>query len=414
MASLTAARDRRIGRALLPLGLVFLAVGISIALIGPFLSLFLSTAVHAGPVRVTVFLVVAPLSGVLASTLIGRLSDRRPIRRGLLIGAALAGVAGTALSAVIRDYWVLLGLTVTAIALAGTMFPQAFAYARQVLQRDDPGRAAMAISSLRTVFSIAWVAGPPLAAFLLANGGFGYLYGASAVMYAIAALVAIFWLDKVPATAPLVAPADGVEAPVVVAAPETSRWTLWFTAAAFTLLQAPLTLSVQAMPLFISRDLGGSVGDTGLILGLCAALEIPLMLSLGALSTRVPVRRLLLAGAACGIAYYALAAVASGVWVLVVAQVIDALFIAAVSGLGISYMQDMLPLHPGRATTLFTNSFPLGAMLAGPLFGLSAHFGFRLAYVLSAALCTVGLLVLVVVRNDHAVRFRSVSPSSAR
>ena len=397
MASLTAARDRRIGRTLLPLGLVFLAVGISTALLGPFLSLFLSTEVHAGPVRVTVFLVVAPLSGVLASTLIGRLSDRRPIRRALLIGAALIGLAGCALIAVVRDYWILLGLAVTAIALAGTMFPQAFAYARQVTQRDDPGRATMAISSLRTVFSIAWVVGPPLAAFLLARGGFGALYGAAAIMYAIAALVAIFWLDKVPATAPV---AEVSETPVL----DTSRWTLWFTAAAFTLLQAPLTLSVQALPLFISRDLGGGIGDAGLILGLCAALEIPLMLGLGALSTRVPVRPLLLAGAACGIAYYALAAAASSVWLLVGAQLINALFIAAVSGLGISYMQDMLPRHPGRATTLFTNSFPLGAMLAGPLFGLSAHFGFRLAYVLSAALCLVGLLVLVVVRNDHAGR----------
>jgi SET family sugar efflux transporter-like MFS transporter len=401
MASLTAARDRRIGRALLPLGLVFLAVGISTAIIGPFLSLFLSDAVHAGPVRVTVFLVVAPLSGVLASTLLGRLSDRRPIRRALLIGASLAGLIGCVLIAVIRDYWILLGLAVTTIALAGTMFPQAFAYARQVLQRHDPGRAAMAISSLRTVFSIAWVAGPPLAAFLLDRGGFAYLYGAAAIMYAIAALVAIFFLEKVPAAA-VVVPADDDEVPVEE--PETSRWTLWFTAGAFTLLQAPLTLSVQAMPLFISRDLGGGVGDAGLILGLCAALEIPLMLGLGALSTRVPVRRLLLAGAACGIAYYALAAVATNVWVLVAAQLINALFIAAVSGLGISYMQDMLPRHPGRASTLFSNSFPLGAMLAGPLFGLSAHFGFRLAYVLSAALCAVGVMVLVVVRNDHAVR----------
>jgi SET family sugar efflux transporter-like MFS transporter len=76
---------------------------------------------------------------------------------------------------VVRDYWVLLGLAVTAFALAGSLFPQTFAYARQVLQQHDPGRAAMGISSLRTVFSIAWVAGPPLAAALLSAGGFRYM-----------------------------------------------------------------------------------------------------------------------------------------------------------------------------------------------------------------------------------------------
>src|SRR6185295_5190956 len=125
-------------------------------------------------------------------------------------------------------------------------------------------------------------------------------------------------------------------------------------------------LSVQALPLFIGAELQGEVGDAGLLLGLCAALEIPLMLGLGLLAVRLPVRRLLFAGAACGIAYYSVAAMATELWVLVAGQALNAMFIAAITGLGISYMQNMLPGHPGRATTLFTNGFPLGAMLAGP------------------------------------------------
>jgi SET family sugar efflux transporter-like MFS transporter len=99
----------------------------------PFLSLFLSTDVHAGPVQVTVFLIVAPLASVIVSTLLARLSDRREIRRMLLIAASIAGVISTALTTFVRDYRVLLALTVTATALATTLFPQSFAYARQVL-----------------------------------------------------------------------------------------------------------------------------------------------------------------------------------------------------------------------------------------------------------------------------------------
>ena len=123
MALHTPRRTPQLTRALLPLGLVFLTVGISTALVGPFLSLFLSTDVDANPVQITVFLVVAPLSGVLGSTVIGRLSDRRPIRRALLIGGATAGMVGCAFTAVVRDYWVLLALTVTAIAVANSLFP---------------------------------------------------------------------------------------------------------------------------------------------------------------------------------------------------------------------------------------------------------------------------------------------------
>ncbi|MFI5495355.1 sugar efflux transporter [Actinoplanes sp. NPDC051859] len=393
----TARRTPPLTRALLPLGLVFLAVGVSTALVGPFLSLFLSTEVDAGPIEVTIFLVVAPLSGVLGSTLIGRLSDRWPIRRALLIGGALAGTIGCAFTAVVRDYWVLLGLTVTALAVANSLFPQSFAYARQVLERDAPERAAMGISALRTVFSLAWVAGPPLAAFLLDAGGFALVYGGAAIMYAIAAAIGLGWLDKAGPAAP---------APVDSAAdePGTTRWTLLLTALAFTLLQTPLTLGIQALPLLIGTELGGDAAAAGLVLGLCAALEIPLMLGLGVLSTRLPLRALLFAGGACGVAYYGAAAVATSVWVLFAAQILNALFIAAVSGLGISYMQNMLPEQPGRATTLFTNSFPLGAMLAGPLFGLSQQFGYRLAYVLCTGLCLAGLVVLTLARPGTRYR----------
>ncbi len=393
MAPETLTRERRTRRALIPLGLAFLAVGLSTAVVLPFLSLFLSTEVRAGPIKVAVFLVAAPLAGVVVGTLLGRLSDRRPIRRSLLITAALAGAVGMALTAFVREYWILLGLTVTATALAGTMFPQTFAYARQVLQRDDPGRAAMGISAMRTVFSVAWVAGPALAAILLDAGGFRYVYGAAAVMYLIAALVAVVWLDEVGPAAP--AKAD------VPDAPTGGRIRLLLTGTAFTLFMCPLTLAVQALPLFIDRDLGGHASDAGLILGLCAALEIPLILALGALSTRVPLRRLLYGGAVCGVLYYGLATTASNVGVLFAGQPLNAAFIAAVSGLGIAYVQDLLPGQPGRASTLHSNAFPIGAGLAGPFFGLGQHFGYRLPYAIATAFCLAGLAILLILRNDR-------------
>ncbi len=395
----TPPRERRIGRALLPLGLVFLSAGVSLAVVGPFLSLFLSSEVHAGPARTTVFLVAAPLAGVIVSTLLGRLSDRRPLRRRLLIIAAASGVAGTGLTAVVRNYWVLLALAVTATALAGSMFPQTLAYARQVLQRDSPGRAAFYTSTLRTVFSIAWVAGPPLAAVLYTLGGFHYVYGMAALTYLAATLVALFWLPEVDAPEP--------RAPATPEPPGTGHAGILPVVVALTLLMCPLTLAVQALPLFIGADLHGDVADAGLVLGLCAALEIPLMIGLGALSTRIPIRRLMLAGATCGVLYYALAAVTPSVGWLFAGQVLNALFIAATNGLGITFVQDMLPEQPGRASTLYSNTFPIGAVLAGPLFGLSQHFGYRLAYVITTGLCLAGLLVLLLHRRPAPLSAQS-------
>jgi SET family sugar efflux transporter-like MFS transporter len=376
------------GRVLVPLGVMFLFVGLSTAVVGPFVSLFLSTAVKADPLHVAAFLGAGPVSMVVSSTFIGRLSDRRPVRRQILAAAAAAGGVSATATAFVRDYWVLLALTVTVTAISGALFPQAFAYAREALDQRGSTRAAMTISTLRMLFSIAWVAGPPVAAFLVDYGGFRVLYLTAAAMYAAAVLVAVFVLSDVP---------PAVQPPKAAGEHASSR--VLQVVAALTLLQAAGSLGVQAMALFLSHDLRGSVRDAGLVLGLCAALEIPLMLGFGALSTRWPLRRLVVVGAGLGVLYYVLVAASAHTWQVAAAQLVNASFIAAVQGLGISYVQEMLPGEPGRAATLAGNAYPVAAILAGPLFGLAQHFGYRYAYVAAATLCATGVVLLLTSRR---------------
>ncbi|GAA2602662.1 sugar efflux transporter [Dactylosporangium fulvum] len=379
------------GRALVPLGFMFFFVGLSTAVVGPFVSLFLSTAVRADPVRVAVFLVAGPLSMVVSSTLIGWLSDRRSIRRTLLLTAASAGCAGSILTAFVRDYWVLLALTVTVTAVSGALFPQAFAYAREVLQRRGSTRAAMSISTLRMVFSIAWVAGPPVAALLVELGGFRLLYLTAALTYAVAAVVVLCWLDEVGP-----APAPDAAAPPVEPPMEASRLSVLRVVAALALLQGAGVLGIQAMPLFLGHVLHTDVSYAGLVLGLCAALEIPLMLAFGALSTKWPLRPLIVIGAGLGALYYGLVTATTASWQVAALQLLNAGLIAAVGGLSISYVQELLPAQPGRAATLAGNALPLSAIFAGPLLGVAAHFGYRTAYAFGAALCVAGLALLLV------------------
>ncbi len=286
----------------------------------------------------------------------------------------------------------------TATATAACLIPQVFAYARTAMRGSD--RAPMAISSLRTLFSVAWVGGPPLAAVVLSAGGFTAVYACAAGMYAVAALIA---LRRLPELEPAHVDADPA-APA--AAAETSRRLVALTLAAFVLLQCATSLSVQLVSVYVTHDLGGDVRDSGLILGLCAGLEIPLMLGLGLLSSRVPVRRLILAGPVFAVAYFSLAAVTSHTWQLAVAQILNASSIAAIQGLGIAYFQDLLPGHPGRASTLYSNGFPAGAMLAGPIIGAAGHLGYRFAYASAAVLSAGGLVLLLINRGPTTDRPR--------
>lgn len=388
-------------RALGPLAVVFLAIGLSTALSFPFMSLFLTSAVHAGPIELTVFLLAQPLAGVVVSTILGRLSDGQVARRRILLLCAVSGSAGAALFSVLRSYWPLLLLACTVTAVGAAVLPQGYAYARATLAGQPT--APMITSTLRTFFSLSWVAGPPLAALLLTAGGFTTLYACSAALFAVIAIVVARWFVEPPvARSP-----DQDGSHDIGSSAAGARRSLWITIVALTLLASAMSLNVQALPLLVRNSLHANVGSAGVILGICAALEIPAMLGFGVLSTRVPLQLLVRIGPLFGIAYFVIASVSGQVWELGAAQLLNACFIALIQGLGISYVQELLPLQPGRASTLYSNTFPCGIILSSPLLGIGAQFGYRYSYISAIGLAVGGLVLLSVGRPS---RHRTAEP----
>lgn len=385
----TALSLRGRSRALAPLGVVFLTVGLSTALAYPFLTLFLTNAVKASPVEISVFLLAAPLSGVTVSSLLARVSDRGLARRRVMLIAGTAGCAGTGLTSVLRSYPLLLLVVCTLTATATAALAQGFAFAREVLTGDPA--AAMATSALRTCFSLSWIAGPPLASVLLEVGGYRTLFAVASALWAVMFVVVLTWLsDPVP-----LAGRDGEPVEVHHALPDAPRRALWLTLGALVLLQGAIALNVQAVPLLVHNNLHAGVQASGIVLGVCAALEVPAMLGFGALSTRMRLGTLVRIGPLFGIAYYAAAASSGQVWQLDTAQLINACYIAINQGLAISYVQELLPSQPGRASTLYGNTFALGAIVAGPLLGVGARFGYRVTFLGAVGLTVCGLALLL-------------------
>jgi SET family sugar efflux transporter-like MFS transporter len=378
-------------RSLAPLGVIITMVGLVASFVSPFLPLFLSQNLHASPGLVSLFLFLMPLAAVAVATVVGRLSDRPAMRRRLLVVAAGAGSVGFVLFALLRTYWALLAVALTLIAVAASLLPQAFAFGRVLLDRAHPSRAATGISSLRSLLSLSWVAGPPLAAYLIGAIDFRGLFLVAAAMY-LAVLCVLIGFRNTAGARSEASPSGGPAAAASSAGPTTGQ--LLRIGAAFVLMQCAGSLGVMSMPLFVSVDLRGDVRDAGLILGLCAAVEIPLMLVFGALAARRSLSRLVLLGAGIGVAYFAAMALTAGVWQVAAAQLLNACFIAAVTGLGISYFQDLMPTRPGRATTMFVNTQRLSAMLAGLIFGVVQIAGYRFSYLIGAGLCAGGLALL--------------------
>lgn len=372
------------------------------------MALFLHDVIRASPAQTSLFLFLSALSAVLVGNAIGRVSDRPGARHRILVGGAFAGIAAFVTYAVVRDYFVLLVVALTLVAASGSLMPQVFAFGREILDQDHPTRAMMGMNWLRMMLSLAWAAGAPLAAVLLGLIDYTGLFIATAAAHLVILGLVTTLRRPGATTAPSAAPtatgttATGTTATAGTATPggaDASKGMLFGSAAAFVVLQCVTSLTVTTMPLFVSVDLHSSVGGAGLVLGLCAALEIPLMMVFGSLANRWPLRRLLLLGCGFGIAYTLVVSLSEAVWQVAVAQVLHACYVCAVGGLGISYFQQLLPSALGRATTLFTNAGRVSGMLAGLIFGVVEAHGYRLAYVASLGLSLAGTAILAATRG---------------
>lgn len=393
----------------MPLGFATSLVGLTGAFVIPFLPLFLSQALHASAGQISLLLFLSPLATVVVATVIGRVSDRPGARRRILVLAAAAGIVGFASYALLRNYWAVLVVAVTLVAAAGALMPQIFAYGREMLDRHHPERAAMGINSLRMMLSLSWAAGAPLGALVIGLIDFNGLFLATALAHVLILGVVILLKGRGGEPtgpdreqAPVDSPIASGRAESVAQRPPTS--TLVGANLAFVVLQCVTSLTVTTMPLFVSVTLHSDVTKAGLVLGLCAALEIPLMLFFGALASRWPLHQLLLLGGGFGMAYCLAVSLADSVWQVAAAQVLHACFVCAIGGLGISYFQELMPSALGQATTMFSNAGRISGMLSGLVFGLATVHGYRLAYVVSFGLCVVGTAILALTGRPRPAR----------
>lgn len=373
------------------LAVIATSVGLATALTNPFLPLFIAQQLKAGPSGLALFVFLSAGAALLMCAFLGCLSDRRPIRRALLVSAAACGCGGYGLFAMVHSYLPLLVVSMSLAAVASSVIPQVFACARVALDRGGSRRSPLGVAALRMLFSVSWVAGPPLGALLIRLTGYTGLFAAVAGAYGVAlAAAAAGSLDSV------VEPG----LPRDVRRRTSARLPLILAGAAFTALQTANALGVLALPLLLTRNLGVGAGSIGLIFGLAAALEIPLMLAFGALAMRVAQRWLVLMGAVAGVLYYAMITASSDVWQIMAAQFLAAVFVAATMAVGISFFQELAPDRAGFATSLYSNTSKVSSMLAGPIVGLAQQFGYRSAFFAGAVLCGTGAVLLAATSSD--------------
>ena len=365
--------------------IVAFLTGIAGALQTPTLSIFLTDEVHARPAMVGFFFTGSAVIGILVSQFLAGRSDKRGDRKSLIVFCCLLGVLTCTLFAWNRNYFVLLFVGVFLSSFGSTANPQMFALARE--HADKTGREAVMFSSfLRAQVSLAWVIGPPLAYALAMGFSFTVMYLSAAVAFIVCGVMVWLFLPSMQKELPL---ATGT-----VEAPRRNRRDTLLLFVICTLMWGSNSLYIINMPLFIINELHLPEKLAGVMMGTAAELEIPTMLIAGYFAKRLGKRFLMRVAAVGGVCFYAGMLMAHSPVILLGLQLLNAIFIGILGGIGMLYFQDLMPDQAGSATTLYTNTSRVGWIIAGSVAGIVAEiwnyhavFWFAMVMIIATLFC---------------------------
>lgn len=370
------------------MGVTFIT-GLAIAFLVPVLSLFLSEELKVRPFLVGLFFTVNAVMGIVVGQLLAAYSDRMDRRKKLILICGFAGVIGSALYAFDRHYWVLASLGVLLMSLCSAMTPQLYALAREYTDREK--KEAVTFSTvMRAQFSLAWVVGPPLAFFIAAHFDFTRLFLGVSFLYIVCVFIIFKFL-------PDIAKQQQQNQVEKISLWQHKPLLLLFMSS--FLLWTCNSMYLITMPLYISKVLLWPQGWAGWLMGLAAGLEIPIMIIAGRYSRKIGNHKLLLISSVAAVAFYLVLMLFQIPQALFVAQILNALFIGILAGIGMTCFQDLLPGYAGQASTLFSNSIRCGGIVAGTLAGvITEWFDFHGVFICASLLSLLSLGFIAKIR----------------
>ncbi|RCK61313.1 MFS transporter [Microbacterium sorbitolivorans] len=358
--------------------------GIQASFLSPALALILVDLFDATTAEVGWVLAAYNASGFVFSLLIPALADRRRDYLGpmLLCGVLTCLLAG-ALSIVTT-------IPLAAIALIVLAGPAGVGSSLLYAHLRATGARPADVVNTRAIFSVAWIAGPPLATFIMGS------FGTRAILVAIAA-VAILGMATTAAMMRGKHGGTAASGPKTEAEPgeAVGKLGIVLIVLAFVLLQAGNFTGMSIMAVYVTETLHIDIIWAGIALGVAAALEVPALLIIGRIGERVSPLVLIATSCLAGIAYYAGVAFATGPVALIALQILNAWAFAGIAGVGLTLFQQLIP-RPGLSTGIFQNTRRIGAIVAGPVIAIGAMTALeqRGIFVACAIITAVALVVI--------------------
>ncbi|EHH0750453.1 TPA: sugar efflux transporter [Vibrio vulnificus] len=366
-------------------------IGLCGAFFYPLTSLFLVEQLNASPMMLSLYMVVAVISSVSVSQVIAGKSDRGWQRKTILLISVSCQLVTVFSFIFIREYWIAIVVVSLLGSISGAAFGQLFALGREYGDKYVTDSASF-VSTMRAGIAIAWVFGPPLAFLLKAAYGFEASFTVAATIIAMSILVIFLGIPNVERNLRVEKePSRANGGWVSSVNPLVSIYCL-----IIVLAFAANNLYIVSMPLYLSQELKVDANWLGVLFGVAALCEIPVMLWAGKLARRWSALTIMKVGIASGVLFYSVMLLATNYTHLIVAQILNGIFIGTCATLGMVVMQDMMKDKLGTASTLFSNMLQLSMLVSSLSVGVVGElFNYYSSFYVSLFGVSLALILLI-------------------
>lgn len=383
-------------------------IGLCGAFFYPLTSLFLVEQLNASPMMLSLYMVVAVISSVSVSQVIAGKSDRGWQRKTILLISVSCQLVTVVSFIFIREYWIAIAVVALLGSISGAAFGQLFALGREYGDKYVTDSASF-VSTMRAGIAIAWVFGPPLAFLLKAAYGFEASFTVAAIVIALSILVIFRGIPNVERNLRVEKEPSRANGGWV----SSVNPLVFIYCLIIVLAFAANNLYIVSMPLYLSQELKVDANWLGVLFGVAALCEIPVMLWAGKLARRWSALTIMKVGTASGVLFYSVMLVATNYTHLIVAQILNGIFIGTCATLGMVVMQDMMKDKLGTASTLFSNMLQLSMLVSSLSVGIVGElFNYYSSFYVSLLGVSLALILLICCQSKLAASSELVPNSN--
>lgn len=346
---------------------------LAFAFILPIMSLFLVTELHAKPALIGLYTTITALMTVLVSQKLTGLIDKG-ISSKVLFVISLCGIAAASIGfSFAVEFWHALVIGGLLMPIASSSVPLILTIIRNYA--DSTGKNSAKLNSqMRSSVSLLWIFGPPLAFLSVARLGFDYNFYVSATIAMIVIIFVLFQLKE---------PQKPMGNNEAVQTDKLPRH-IWFLVISIMFANMANSAYINAIPIYLTKELGVATSFPGILFGITAAIEIPAMLYSVTWAQRFGKVTVMKWGFVVALLFYASMYFSTSLTAFIILQLLNGLFFGIFVGLGITLMQDFAPNGIGKASAIYSNAMLLGTMIGTSSMGLiSQFFGFKSPLLLS-------------------------------